>query len=91
MTQHINEGRTLADMAIENFGSWEAITEIAKRNNVSMTDIPQAGTVLVMPEAVFDRMMEDYCRKNGVSPATARDTVELHMGIFSTEFTKEFR
>ena len=46
MKKIVKDGQTLADVAIQEFGSWEAMIAIARENNLSMTEVPDAGTDL---------------------------------------------
>lgn len=86
----IKDGQTLLDVAIQEFGSWEAMTDIAILNNLTMTDIPEAGTNLSTPDKVYDETMQAYCRNNDISPATARDSSGISLRIFTDEFEKQF-
>lgn len=90
MKVKVKDGQTLADIAIQEYGSLEAAMELAKANGLSVTDIPASGTELTLQDAVYDRTMADYCKVNGVSPATQRDTSGVRLRIFTKEFTKEF-
>ena len=40
MKTKVKDGQTMADIAIQEFGSWEAVLAIAKANGISITDIP---------------------------------------------------
>lgn len=91
MDYTVKDGQTLADIAIENFGSWEAMIEIGRQNGISMTELPDAGTELAMPDAEWNRMMANWCKSNDVSPATARGGSRLRLGVFTEVFTKEFK
>lgn len=91
MRQIIKDGQTLADLAVQEFGSWEAMVAIAHKNGISMTETPNAGTELMMPDEVWNRTMQNYCKNNDVSPATARDQSGFRLRIFSEEFTKTFK
>lgn len=91
MKQTVKDGQTLADVAIQEYGSWEAMIAIARENNISMTEIPDAGTELTMPDASWNRTMQNYCKNNDVSPATARDQSNVRLRIFDEEFTEEFK
>lgn len=90
MKQTVKDGQTLADVAVQEFGSWEAMIAIARENGMSMTEVPSAGTVLAMPDATWNRTMQNYCKDNDVSPATARDQSNVRLRIFDEEFTEEF-
>lgn len=90
MKRIIKDGQTLADMAVQEYGSWEAMIAIARENGMSMTDVPPAGTELTMPDATWNRTMQNWCKDNDVSPATARDQSNARLRIFEEEFTEEF-
>lgn len=90
MKVRVKDGQTLADLAVQEFGAWEAMTAIAHKNGLSMTDVPEAGSELTLPDGVWNRAMERWCKANGVSPATARDGRGVQMKIFGEEFTEEF-
>ena len=83
MKVKVKDGQTLADIAIQEYGSLEAAMELAKANGLSVTDIPASGTELTLQDAVYDRTMADYCKVNGVSPATQRDTSGVRLRIFT--------
>ena len=91
MKQTVKDGQTLADVAIQEYGSWEAMIDIARENNLSMTEVPNAGTELTMPDATWNRTMQNYCHKNDVSPATARDQGNVSLRIFDEEFNETFK
>jgi hypothetical protein len=90
MKQKVKDGQTLADIAIQEYGSWEAMIAIAKENNISMTDVPVAGTELNMPDEIYNRTMQAWCKSNDVSPSTARDLSNIRLRIFEQEFREEF-
>lgn len=90
MKVKVKDGQTLADISIQEYGSMEAAMELARANGMSITDIPAPGSELQLQDAVYDKTMADYCRANGVSPATQRDTSGLKLRIFTEEYTKEF-
>ena len=87
----VKDGQTLADVAIQEYGSWEAMIDIARENNLSMTEVPHAGTDLTMPDATWNRTMQNYCKNNDVSPATARDQGNVSLRIFDEEFNETFK
>ena len=86
----VRAGQTLADIAIQEYGSLEAAMELARANGLPLTDIPAPGSELQLPDVVCDKAMADFCKANGVSPATQRDTSGIKLRIFTEEFTKEF-
>lgn len=87
----VKDGQTLADIAVQECGTWEATLDIAMENGVSLTDTPEAGSTLRMPENTKEnRVMASYCKAHEVSPATARDESSVRLRIFGEEFTEEF-
>lgn len=87
----VKDGQTLADIAIQEYGSLSAVVELANVNGMAISDIPGAGVELTLPDKIFNRAMQNYCKANEVEPATERDTSGLRLGIFTEEFTKEFQ
>lgn len=90
MKVKVKDGQTLADIAVQEYGSMAAAMELARLNGLALTDIPTPGSELQLQDAVYDRTMADYCKVNGVSPATQRDTSGVKLRIFTEEYTKEF-
>ena len=50
MKTKVKDGQTMADIAIQEFGSWEAMIAIAQKNGISMTEPIEPGQELVLPE-----------------------------------------
>ena len=90
MKAKVKDGQTMADIAIQEYGSWEAMIAIAQKNGFSITDIPEPGTEVKLPDGTWNRVMQNYCKNNDVSPATARDNGNVRLRIFGEEFTQEF-
>lgn len=86
----VKEGQTLADVGVETKGSWEAAVGLAVENGLSVTDEPEGGTELRLPDRTYDRTLELYCKREAVSPATARDEYGSRMRVFGDEFQAEF-
>ncbi len=87
----VKDGQTIADIAIQEYGSLAAVVDLAKVNGWAVTDIPPVGTELALPDVEYNRSMKVYCKANEVEPATERDTSGLRLGIFTEEFTQEFQ
>ena len=90
MKKVIKDGQTLLDLAIQEFGAWEAAIAIAFQNQIGITEIPDAGTELSMPDGQWNRTLQDWCKRNDVSPATARHRTKIQLRIFASQFTEEF-
>lgn len=66
----VKSRQTLSDIAVQVYGDLRAVTLVARTNGMSVTDIPEAGSVLECPEQIYDRYLQDYVRNNKLSPAT---------------------
>lgn len=74
----VKSGQTLVDIALQTKGALEAVEQIADMNGMSMTDGLEAGRQLTLPAGAWDRLMENYCRRNEVEPATALTDDDMH-------------
>ena len=74
----VKSGQTLVDIALQTKGTLEAVEVIADLNGMTVTEQPDAGTVLELPAETWDRLMENYCRRNEVEPATALTDDDMH-------------
>lgn len=87
----VKDGQTLADVAVQECGTWEAAVDIALKNGVSLTGNLAAGTKLLLPDGVTEnRVMASYCKAHDVTPATERGGSGVKLRIFGEEFTKEY-
>lgn len=83
--------QTLMDIAIQEYGDLSAVFLIARQNGLSPTGKLAPGTAILLPDVVVNREMQDYCKKNRVSPATGEGAEsEIRLRIFTEQFTKEF-
>lgn len=83
--------QTVADIAVQVYGDAAAVVDIANANNITVTTDISPGTVLELPEVVYDKQMQDFCRNNRISPATAlKYSGDIELGIFNDVFSKEF-
>lgn len=77
--------QTIFDIALQSFGSVEAVFDIALLNGISVTDILPVGLNLELPDADYGfREVVNYYKSNRIAPATAdRDSYLLSDYIFS--------
>ena len=68
-TINAQPNQTLYDIALQECGDQSAAIEIALLNNMDLTDVPETGTTLVLPEVV-DRRVRKYYIDNKIKPAT---------------------
>lgn len=90
MKTRANARQTIADVAIERFGSIEAMYDIARLNGMSVSDGLEDGMILQLPDQVYDKRMQSYCDDNKVCPATADVENKTSSGIFTDEYTEEY-
>lgn len=88
----VKNNQTLADIAIQEYGTLEGVFLLAQANDISPTDTLATGKKLTRPDVVLNKEMESYCKKNNVSPATAQ-TVDspIRLRIFTEQFTEQFK
>lgn len=86
----VRDGQTLADVAIQEYGALEAVVQLAADNGLSVSDVPQTGTVLRLHEKTYSRIMRDFCRARGVQPATLRGSNATRERIFNEVFNDTF-
>ena len=67
MEATVLSGQTLCDIALQYAGSLQAVAEIARANDIPVSDPLEPGTVLIIPR-VIDAQVADYYRSNGVFP-----------------------
>ena len=80
MKTKVKDGQTMADIAIQEFGSWEAMVAIAQKNGISITEIPEPGTELTLPEGTWNRVMQNFCYCQGQRQCPSEN---LWRGIYS--------
>lgn len=92
MKVKILPNQTLSDIAVQEYGSEDAVFALAKENDISVTEELTPGAELKCPSVVFNSEMQKYCRDNGVSPGTMKDSdSNIMLRIFTDEFTEEFK
>ena len=83
--------QTLLDLAIQQYGSAEAVFILAEENQISPSQDLETGMEIIVPELHVNKDMEVYCKTNHVNPATADSTSsDVRLRIFTEEFTEEF-
>ena len=64
-------GQSLFDIALQEFGTVEAVFDIALLNELSVTDSLDAGTELSLPSSTdTDELILKHYKKNNIKPAT---------------------
>ena len=88
----VQAGQTLLDIAVQEYGTIEAVFMLAKANDMSITDSLQAGQQIEIPEKVYNSELADYCRRNSVCPTTSETASNaIRLRIFTEQFTEQFK
>ncbi len=87
-TVKVKAYQTMADIAIQEYGMLEAVCDIARSNQLGITETLVDGMLLVLPDVSYNKKMKEHCKINNISPATEPD--RNLWGIFTEEFTQEF-
>ena len=83
--------QTLLDIAIQEYGTAEAVFLLAQENRISPTERLVVGMELKRPDVILNKDMENYCKANRVSPATLENSQsDITLRIFTEEFTEQF-
>lgn len=81
----VQEGQTLFDVAIHNYGSVEAAFELAALNGVALTDAIRAGSDINLPKQVSTQHVNRYVVaaivNRNLIPRTAPDIAHELGGI----------
>lgn len=75
-TAIVKPGQTLPDIAIQYCGNLSALTELAYRNNLSVTADITSGQELILPDIV-DKRVEAIYRAGNYCPAAGNNDVAL--------------
>lgn len=67
----VKDNQSVFDLAVQYGGSAEAVIDIAFNNNLSITDLPQIGTILEKPAIKEAEIQNEYDVKQFI-PATGQ-------------------
>ena len=77
------ERETIADIALKECGSVEAMFDIARLNGIALSDEPQTGQNITLP-TIYERQVVRYYNENSISPASGTaDTLPQNTVISS--------
>ncbi|QKX04892.1 hypothetical protein HN014_08160 [Aquimarina sp. TRL1] len=68
--------QSLADVAIQHLGSLEAVFDLARENDISITDLLTNNQKIFVPEPLVPEIVAFY-RQNNISPSTAVTTIPI--------------
>ncbi len=89
METSVINGQSLFDLAIQMCGSIESVFELAQISNLSVTDMPETGT-LIESRIIADQDIYDYYRERGIKPVTGSRQDENAEGIGFWSIEKDF-
>ena len=90
METTVRDGQTLADIAVQEYGSLEAVVRLALDNGMAVSDTPPTGKSLNLHEGEYNRPMRLYCQAHGIAPATLRGDGGTRARIFNETFNDTF-
>ncbi len=70
--------QSLWDISVQEYGTVEAVFELAMANGMGVTDLLTAGQELVLPEVdkkIIKPEVVEYYRRNGLHPVTGETEV----------------
>ena len=81
----------MADIAVQEYGSLEAVVRLALDNGMAVSDTPSTGKSLNLHEGEYNRPMRLYCQAHGIAPATLRgEWTGTRARIFNETFNDTF-
>lgn len=86
-------GQSLADVAVQVYGSVQGVVALAKANRMGVADVPDAGRILDVPEEVAGvKGIGEYYKRHRICPATnMRNDSGIRLRVFTGQFTTEFK
>lgn len=72
MKVRVKEGQTLADIVVQQYGTLEALGDVARANDLAMSAELAAGTEIECPEKTYNKYLAYYAKNKQISPATAK-------------------
>ena len=77
-TVTVLNNQSLWDISVQEYGTVEAVFELARANDMGVTDLLTAGQELVLPEVdkkIIKPEVVAYYRRNGLHPVTGETNV----------------
>lgn len=86
MEVKVKERQSLFDIAIQYLGSVEGVLLLAEKNNISITDALEDGTILKYDSTdIIDTKVAEHYAMEHLSPATDIDDKELNTLLYGGE------
>ncbi|MEO1053906.1 MAG: LysM domain-containing protein [Bacteroidota bacterium] len=88
-TIKVTEGQNIVDIALQFYGSVDALVQLAQDNNLSVSSTLVPGQEIFINEAEIDNFqLVDFFGKNGIIVTTGEDLVVS--GDFNDDFNDDF-
>lgn len=87
---NVRPGQTWADLAVEHYGTVEAVFDLAAANGAAVSDTPAAGMQIVLPPTANYPAVVRELKQRDAHPGTAYDQDNRRLGVFSLQFTAQF-
>ena len=83
----VQSGQTIADVAVQEYGSFEAAVELAIANDIGITDHVQGGSELRKIDKSYNKPVKDYCKVEGAQPTSTIQKEDGTTSIFTQPYT----
>ena len=90
METTVRDGQTLADIAVQEYGSLEAVVRLALDNGMAVSQAPPTGMRLRLHDGEYNRPMRRYCQAHGIASATLHGNGGTRARIFNETFNETF-
>lgn len=78
MAKVLIQGQSLLDLAVQEYGTAQAVMQLALGNDLAVTDAVGAGNELVLPDSEVKNIdVAGYFSKNSILPATGLSSEDL--------------
>jgi len=77
----VKDFQTLLDVAVQEMGSVDSVFDLARLNDISITDALQSGQQILLPDAPADEYIVNEFETKQLFPATADKDSDKKGGI----------
>lgn len=87
-TTSAKNGQTWADLAVEHYGTLEAVVDLAAANGAAVSDTPPVGTGIMLPPSTSRPAIVRELKQRDARPGTA--DVEETGRVFTQQYAEQF-
>lgn len=87
----VKDGQNIIDIALQYYGSAEAVFDLAFDNNLSLSEALAPGRILIIdPVKIVRNDIVQYYKNNNIIIATGNEAEAAVTGDFGVEFNEDF-